>query len=240
MHFSHFSLACFIAACALCLPLSTSSVYAEENVSKEVLQIVKDKKPSVFLSYPILGKKNIDKDIRFFIDNQAAGYLQMANENYEAMDEAARKELKWEMKGDYSLSQPSENIVSIVFKIGSYSGGAHGNYNEFVLNFDLKNDRELQFQDLFEKPTVALELLSKFCSKALKKELGANADDDMIKDGTVPTLLNFENIQLAPKKVFIHFQPYQVAPWASGSPQVEVPLEELSAAKPESFVFGKY
>lgn len=190
------------------------------------------------MSYPVFGKKNIDKAIKFFVDNQAAVYLQIANENFEAMDEESRKLAQWDMNGSFKVTQPSKDIVSIVFTIESYSGGAHGNYSEEVLNFDLKTDRELQFQDLFEKPSVALKLLSQYCAPALKEEIGEQADTDMIAYGTYPTLANFSEIQLIPGKVIIHFQPYQVAPWVEGAPQVIVPLEKLLEAKPETQVFS--
>lgn len=207
--------------------------------TKTVLFKLKTQNGPPFLS-PIRFsvKKNIDKAIKFFINNQAAAYLQMANENFEAMDEESRKLAQWDMNGTFTVTQPSEDVVSVVFTIESYSGGAHGNYSEEVLNFDLKTDRELQFQDLFEEPSVALKLLSQYCASALKEKIGEQADADMITYETYPTLANFSEIQLAPGKVIIHFQPYQVAPWVEGAPQITVPLKKLSEAKPEAEVFS--
>lgn len=232
---------CQIALCALTflfLPAMASAQSAQAYAGASLL-IENAKRPSVSLSYPVFGKKNIDKAIKFFVDNQASAYLQMANENFEAMDEESRKLAQWEMNGSFTVTQPSKDIVSIVFTIESYSGGAHGNYSEEVLNFDLKTDRELQFQDLFEEPSVALKLLSQYCASALKEKIGEQADADMIAYGTYPTLANFSEIQLAPGKVIIHFQPYQVAPWVEGAPQIVVPLEKLSEAKPEAQVFSQ-
>ncbi|WP_282196213.1 DUF3298 and DUF4163 domain-containing protein [Turicimonas muris] len=240
MHYSKLSTVCFIAVCSLVLSCSTTVVSAQQlpEYQNSTLQIEKAKQPSVSMSYPVFGKKNIDKAIKFFVDNQAAAYLQIANENFEAMDEESRKLAQWDMNGSFKVTQPSKDIVSIVFTIESYSGGAHGNYSEEVLNFDLKTDRELQFQDLFEKPSVALKLLSQYCAPALKEEIGEQADTDMIAYGTYPTLANFSEIQLIPGKVIIHFQPYQVAPWVEGAPQVIVPLEKLLEAKPETQIFS--
>lgn len=240
MHYHKLPIACFIAVCTLVLPCSASALSAQQlpEFQNSTLQIENAKRPSVSKSYPVFGKKNIDKAIKFFVDNQAAAYLQMANENFEEMDEESRKLAQWDMNGSFTVTQPSKDIVSIVFTIESYSGGAHGNYSEDVLNFDLKTDRELQFQDLFEEPSVALKLLSQYCASALKEKIGEQADADMIAYGTYPTLANFSEIQLAPGKVVIHFQPYQVAPWVEGAPQIVVPLEKLSEAKPEAQVFS--
>lgn len=240
MNYFRLLTACQIVLCGLTFlflpamaPAQSAQVYAGAS-----LQIENAKRPSVSLSYPVFGKKNIDKAIKFFVDNQASAYLQMANENFEAMDEESRKLAQWDMNGSFTVTQPSKDIVSIVFTIESYSGGAHGNYSEEVLNFDLKTDRELQFQDLFEKPSVALKLLSQYCAPALKEEIGEQADTDMIAYGTYPMLANFSEIQLIPGKVIIHFQPYQVAPWVEGAPQVIVPLEKLLEAKPETQIFS--
>lgn len=155
MHYYKLSIACFIAVCTLVLPYSASAVPAQQlpEYQNSTLQIENAKRPSVSISYPVFGKKNIDKAIKFFINNQAAAYLQMANENFEAMDEESRKLAQWDMNGTFTVTQPSEDVVSVVFTIESYSGGAHGNYSEEVLNFDLKTDRELQFQDLFPSLT---------------------------------------------------------------------------------------
>ncbi len=51
----------------------------------------------------------------------------------------AEKLAQWDMNGTFTVTQPSEDVVSVVFTIESYSGGAHGNYSEEVLNFDLKD-----------------------------------------------------------------------------------------------------
>lgn len=202
-----------------------------------VVKISNENQPSVSVAYPTFGKRHIDKDIRFFIENQVANFLQIANENLKA-EEDPKAAARFEMDGNYSLSQPNENIVSVVFRIGSYSGGAHGNYISAVLNFDLQTDRQLYFQDLFEKPMEAVKILSKFCSAALKIKLGENADKDMITDGTLPTLGNFSEIQLLPEKLIVHFQPYQVGPWSEGAPEIEVPLKILAPAMLERNIFA--
>ena len=240
MHYYKLSIACFIAVCTLVLPYSASAVPAQQlpEYQNSSHTIENAKRPCFSTCYLVLCKKNIYKAIKFFINNQAAAYLQMANENFEAMDEESRKLAQWDMNGTFTVTQPSEDVVSVVFTIESYSGGAHGNYSEEVLNFDLKTDRELQFQDLFEEPSVALKLLSQYCASALKEKIGEQADADMITYETYPTLANFSEIQLAPGKVIIHFQPYQVAPWVEGAPQITVPLKKLSEAKPEAEVFS--
>ena len=98
--------------------------------TKTVLFKLKTQNGPPFLSPIRFSVKNIDKAIKFFINNQAAAYLQMANENFEAMDEESRKLAQWDMNGTFTVTQPSEDVVSVVFTIESYSGGAHGNYSE--------------------------------------------------------------------------------------------------------------
>ncbi len=60
----------------------------------------------------------------------------------------------------------------------------------------------------------------------------------MINDGTAPTEANFQNFIVTDSGVTFIFDPYQVAPYSSGTQTVEVPLSVFKSVA-SSDVFGK-
>ncbi|MDE7371318.1 MAG: DUF3298 and DUF4163 domain-containing protein, partial [Desulfovibrio sp.] len=143
----------------------------------------------------------------------------------------------WDLTGMYSLARPSPKVVSVIFNVYSYTGGAHGNLVITCRNYDLATGKRLDFADLFKDPEKALELMSAYARESLTKSLGEESDEEMIREGTAPELTNFGELALTPAGVTIQFQPYQVGPWSAGPQQVEMPLAALAAAGPEVAVW---
>lgn len=190
-----------------------------------------DGAPLIHLYYPEFSKGEVDKSILDFIKNAAAAYESDIGEFGKDEEKPANYE-SWEMDGFFSISRPNPDVASITFNIYSYSGGAHGNLLIRCLNYDLATQRLLEFADIFEDPQKALDIMSKISSKELLKELGEDAEEDMIQSGTSPEIDNFSNLSLRASGVLIEFQPYQVGPWAIGPQHVEIPLEDLAEAGP--------
>lgn len=187
-------------------------------------------RPSLLLNCPQLGLHSVDMDIRLWLEGLAADYLMAVDlpvEEDPPMDNA-----DWEMVGMYEISWPSKAVVSLMFIIESYTGGAHGNLNVFCRNYDLHNGRQLEFTDLFDDPETALKLLSAWTERELYVSMAEDAQPEMIKAGTAPELENFANLRLTPEGIVVEFEPYQVAPWAAGIQAVSVPLAALAGAGP--------
>jgi len=58
----------------------------------------------------------------------------------------------WPVEKTFAVHTPSPGFASILFTEESYTGGAHGNLDFDVLNFNLKNDRPMTLADLFPRP----------------------------------------------------------------------------------------
>ena len=92
-------------------------------------------------------------------------------------------------------------------------------------------------EDLFVDPDLAVLQFSKAARRVLAEpdegsEDGAGIPDEMLMAGTEPVEDNFRTFIVIPSGIRLHFQPYQVAPWAAGPQTVDVSLDELQAAKP--------
>lgn len=123
----------------------------------------------------------------------------------------------------------SGDIVSVFLSTYNYNGGAHGNTSITTYNYDR---RKKEFLNITEASGYSYEELSDICNKDLYKQFiesekfDLNQDavenlDNMRREGTAPIAGNFQNFILDGNKVIIYFEPYSVAPYSYGIPEVE-------------------
>lgn len=196
-----------------------------------------DGTPKVSLNYPAFRMPAVDADIRAWAEGVTRSYEEEVRASIAPDGEKPGSYGVWDLTGMYSLERPSPTVVSIIFNVYSYTGGAHGNLVITCRNYDLATGRRLDFADLFKDPEKALELMSAWSRKALTKSLGEESDEEMIREGTAPDMRNFGDLALTPAGINIQFQPYQVGPWSAGPQQVEMSLEALAPAGPEAAIW---
>lgn len=182
------------------------------------------------ITYPYFGVAGVDEQINMFTNDKIQ----------ELVDDAPKTQA--ESAGPYSLtityetSQYSNDIVSVVFTVDTYTGGAHPNMNFVTFTFNLKTQKEMQFPDVFvlnNKST--LSMLSTKAVAELKKQMGDDADEKMIETGAAPKIDNFQNFSLDSSNVTFYFDPYAVAPYAAGPQKVTFALQDLSAILTDLF-----
>lgn len=189
----------------------------------------------VTMHYPVIGNPAADAILADFARSAVKSFEKFLQE-----DGGKRPDgyASYELVGTYEISRPSETAISVLFSIYSYTGGAHGMRELGCLNFALPSGRRLALEDIFGNPRRALEVLSDFSRARLPAGLGPDyVDDDMLNAGTAPDAANFANLTLLPDAVRVEFEPYQVAPWAAGLPQLTVPLAALAEAEPSRAIW---
>lgn len=205
-------------------------------------------KPAIHINYPSLGNKTVDRDIREWVDSVASAFeeylvipeLVQEEQNFEIgrflldddLNLPAQIEKNFELWGNYQISRPSKNAVTIIFELWNYTGSEQGNLDILTLNYNLLSGQRLSFVDIFTHPDIALELMSSWTRKKLKDRFGGNMSNKNLEDGTMPLIENFSSLTLTPGGICINFQPWQVAEWAIGIQKVEMPLEALKDAEP--------
>lgn len=192
-------------------------------------------RPEINLSYPSVGDRAVDADIRQW----AAGIADAFDLSFDGDASPGGEGPAPELWGAYSITRPSAKALSVTFEIWTYTGGAHGNLDILTLNYSLLTGQRLGLVDLFEDPDTALALMAEWSRRVLKRRLGGMAQDGMLREGLATAPENFASLTLVPTGVRINFQPYQVAPWAAGAQRVDMPLEALSAAKPLTLLWGR-
>ena len=88
----------------------------------------------------------------------------------------------------YKVALAQDDLVSIQFDVGSYyQGAAHPNSYTEVVNYDLKNGKQLKLSDLFKPGAKFLQAIATYCIADLKKqqakEKGSRARTSEIESG---------------------------------------------------------
>ena len=212
------------------------ALQAERGVEDEGLlqRHGRENVPDITITYPVIGHAAVDEDVRRWVNSIADTFeseMDSLFRDSEALGETLDMN-RYALHGSYSVLRPSQDAVSLVFEIWTYTGGAHGNLDIITLNYSLITGQRLNFVDIFEDVDKALALMSATSREVLMRRLGGGVGEQMILDGTEPDVNNFSSLSLDPDGVRIHFQPYQVAPWAAGAQSVSMTLEQLAPARP--------
>ena len=193
-------------------------------------------KPDINLSYPSVGVRAIDANIRKW----ATGIADAFEETFSSPGLYPDKNRPVpELWCSYAVSHPSDKALSITFEVWTYTGSAQGNLDVMTLNYSLISGQRLGLVDIFEDPDAALTIMSSWSHKELSQRLGGMRQEQMLRTGLNPVPENFASLTLTPSGLRINFQPYQVAPGMAGAQKVDIPLEELLPAHPLLLLWGK-
>ena len=184
--------------------------------------------------YPVFGKMLIDQDIALWAHRVVETFTRGLGD-----DQANQRQARNELMVNYTVSYASSRSLTVTYEIWTYTGGIHGNNDIITLSYDVESGQRLLFEDTIVATDIALERLAAYCSNALRQILGADLDEAMLKNGTAPELNNYSSFSLFPAGLRIHFQPYQVAPFAAGAQRVDVPLEVILDAGPHLELWGR-
>lgn len=195
--------------------------------------------PVISIYYPQVGNSGVDEAVKKYAEDIADSYQQEITDSYSPEEEKPDSFGNWEETGFFTIERPNPNVISITFNFYTFTGGAHGMVQINVQNYDLTTGKQLGFNDLFEKPQEALEILSRATEKSLRASLGDEVVEDMLKSGTAPEVENFQALSLLPEGIMVEFQPYQVGPWSIGQQRVKIGLEELAPAGPAPLVWPR-
>ena len=205
-------------------------------IEHQIVRTNREDKPDINLSYPSVGIRAVDANIREWATGIADAFEETFNSPGLYPDENRPVPELW---CSYSLSHPSDKALSITFEVWTYTGGAQGNLDIMTLNYSLLTGQRLGLVDIFEDPDAALAIMSAWSRRELFQRLGGMRQEQYLRTGLNPVPENFASLTLTPSGIRINFQPYQVAPGMAGAQKVEIPIEELQPAHPLMLLWGK-
>jgi hypothetical protein len=121
----------------------------------------------------------------------------------------------------------SDTIVSLVFTIADYTGGAHPNSYYKTFTFDLEQGREISLGDLFIEGSDPLAVIAPIVQQDLLTRIGEMTDPTWIQQGTGENPANYQNFAITPDALIFFFTPYQVAAYAARPQQSSIPLSQI-------------
>ena len=129
----------------------------------------------------------------------------------------------------YEVTLAQDDLVSVKFDVSSYyQGAAHPNSFSAVLNYDLKNGKQLKLSDLFKPGAKYLQALANYCIADLKKQTESKGLlEDQIESGASAKGQNYQSWNITRRGLGITFDSYQVGPYAAGPQFVLVPYSTL-------------
>lgn len=128
----------------------------------------------------------------------------------------------------YTLILAQDDLISVKFDVGSYyQGAAHPNSYSDVVNFDLKNGKQLKLSDLFKPGARYLQAIADYSIADLKKQTDKGLTPEEIEKGAAAVAKNYQSWNIMKTGIGITFDAYQVGPYAAGPQFVTVPYSAL-------------
>lgn len=186
----------------------------------------------VEVAYPRTGNPAIDAFFADWATGMVRDFAADADRDFAAFKQDNNGELPpWSYSLYVGFGVPRNDAEMLVFGFDEsvFTGGAHPNHNIESFTFLMPDGWRVFLPETFSRP--ALEKISALAIADLTKQLlgpDSMSDADWVKSGAGPAWSNFEAFALLPDKLVIRFPPYQVAAYAAGDQQVEIPLSELS------------
>jgi hypothetical protein len=129
----------------------------------------------------------------------------------------------------YVVELAQDDLISVEFDVEDYyQGAAHPNTFTEVVNYDLKNGKQLKLADLFKPGAKYLAVIANYCIADLKKQAkDKSLEASEIENGAAANAKNYRSWTITRKGLGINFDAYQVGPYAAGPQFVLVPYSVL-------------
>lgn len=192
-------------------PLATSTGSNSENLNRQI-----EKHIIHLMEYQGVRKFNS-------LESLAQGFI----DDYEASaKEFPEYDIPWEASIDGRIIHNSPELISMEFRMGLFTGGAHGYTGVSFLNFNPKTGKLLKPKELFDPG------FSRFAEKIFRQKNGIPENEPINSTGFLFENEKFQlpkNIGFSQEKVLLRYNPYEVASYSDGSILLEIPLEEAKS-----------
>ena len=204
-----------------------------ELVSKQIKENDKKLMFEVDAQYPQLNGGNnpnfekFNQTARALVTKKVAGFKKdMAPvEGEEARPEGS---MGSHLNVAYTLILAQDDLISVKFDVGSYyQGAAHPNSYSDVINYDLKNGKQLKLGDLFKPGAKYLQAIADYSIADLKKQTDKGLIAGEIENGAAAVAKNYQSWNIMKTGIGVTFDAYQVGPYAAGPQFVTVPYSAL-------------
>ncbi len=134
----------------------------------------------------------------------------------------------WDTQSHMSVFSNQDDMLTIRYTNGGFSGGAHGYYNELYKIFDLKNNKSILLSDVVKNPK------DKIWNQLLMDSFTKNDKDgqkDMLLEKVIPLNTNF---YFGNKSITFVYNQYEITAYAAGVVYITLDYKDVKdQLKPE-------
>ena len=206
-------------------------------INRQLNESLKAKRIDLTAEYPeLVGGTNaagFNQLVKFRVTNELADFKKQMM----GLSAADLKMLPQGMNNyleiGYGIEYADNDLISVNFQEGNFTGGAHPNYNSFTITYDLKNGREIKLPELFKPGAKYLKAVSDYATKDLQSRKIPDSDEnmglaqDIFAEGATAKAENYRSWNITKKGLMFTFDPYQVGPYAVGPQTVIIPYAKL-------------
>ncbi|MBI5644894.1 DUF3298 domain-containing protein [Candidatus Kaiserbacteria bacterium] len=168
---------------------------------------------AIDVEYPQFGIAEIDARIRSSVESMVTSVKEEAKKDRPA----AEGFRKYELLGGFDRAYIGDDVVSARITFGQDFGGAHPLPIITTFNFDRKNGQGITLNQALGMIGRTLPQVAVGAKAQLDQKLGS---DVIAPEGADPKAENYETFLIEKERVTFIFQPYQVAPYTAGVPEV--------------------
>lgn len=204
-----------------------------EEMKVEDKKITDNTKPfKIDIIYPYIdGFDEFNQKVENIVNGRINEFKTYSLENDAAVKQTdpesyAKYPRQYDLDIGYEKGEINENIVSVVFEVYSFVGGAHGATNFIPLNYDTKTKKEIKLADLFLGQPDYIQKISDYCIADLTKQVTQRMESIeglWIQDGAGPEENNFSIFMIKKDSIVFYFEQYQIASYALGDFKVTMP-----------------
>lgn len=158
------------------------------------------------------------------LNQDAEEFLGQAQMDYDSSKDSDYNFNPHGLTSFYEITDETDEFISILSSISTYTGGAHPNGLIMGKTFNLKTGDVITLSELLGlSDDEALTWVKAIVEEKLL------ADEDM---GYYPEVLDIyeeslsmENFYIRDQKIIVYFDAYAIAPYAAGFPEFEIPMK---------------
>ncbi|HBH0180879.1 TPA: DUF3298 and DUF4163 domain-containing protein [Clostridioides difficile] len=133
---------------------------------------------------------------------------------------------------DFELKKNTDSALSIKVRYYTYSGGAHGFYQDIAYNVDMRTGKFLELMDLFKDNTKYKEVID----EEIKRQIAEleKKDEENIGIYNFKGIKENQNFYLQDENLVVYFDLYDITPYVAGIPEFSINKALISSMlKPE-------
>ncbi len=182
--------------------------------------------------YPRTGLEAIDRVLADYATKSMNDLIASAEEDAAERAKEGRRlpaGLTYWLDLHFTLERNDDDVFAVTITTSHFTGGAHPGRTFKTFTF-LRPDGWRVFLPEIFSGREALQRISALAIQDLIERIGGLnglTDPESIREGAGPSWENFEAFALNHDKLTLYFQEYQVAVYAAGSQQSEIPLSKL-------------